>query len=66
MHHGSRFFNLSPVVGKKERTLPLIRLLTTGIRKLIQILMTCMQYDQDYYPGRRKRGKDYKEGMVRW
>lgn len=21
------------------------------------------QYDQDYYPGRRKRGKDYKEGM---
>lgn len=24
-----------------------------------------VQYDQDYYPGRRKRGKDYKEGMVR-
>jgi hypothetical protein len=22
------------------------------------------QIDQDYYPGRRKRGKDYKEGMV--
>ncbi|XP_057488763.1 protein PLASTID TRANSCRIPTIONALLY ACTIVE 10-like [Actinidia eriantha] len=21
------------------------------------------KYDQDYYPGRRKRGKDYKEGM---
>uniref|UniRef100_A0A2P2J680 S1 motif domain-containing protein n=1 Tax=Rhizophora mucronata TaxID=61149 RepID=A0A2P2J680_RHIMU len=21
------------------------------------------QHDQDYYPGRRKRGKDYKEGM---
>lgn len=23
-----------------------------------------MQFDQDYYPGRRKRGKDYKEEMV--
>lgn len=25
-----------------------------------------MQYDQDYHPGRRKRGKDYKEDMVNW
>ena len=25
-----------------------------------------LQYDQDYYPGRRKRGKDYKEDMVGW
>lgn len=24
-----------------------------------------LQYDQDYHPGRRKRGKDYKEGMVK-
>lgn len=23
-----------------------------------------MQFDQDYYPGRRKRGKDYNEEMV--
>ena len=23
-----------------------------------------LQVDQDYYPGRRKRGKDYKDGMV--
>jgi hypothetical protein len=23
-----------------------------------------VQFDQDYYPGRRKRGKDYKEDMV--
>lgn len=23
-----------------------------------------MQFDQDYYPGRRKRGKDYREDMV--
>lgn len=25
-----------------------------------------LQDDQDYYPGRRKRGKDYKKDMVRW
>lgn len=24
-----------------------------------------VQYDQDFYPGRRIRGKDYKEGMVK-
>ncbi|GJS76420.1 DNA replication licensing factor MCM2 [Tanacetum coccineum] len=24
-----------------------------------------MKYDQDYFPGKRKRGKDYKEGMLR-
>jgi hypothetical protein len=24
-----------------------------------------IQYDQDFHPGRRKRGKDYKEGMVK-
>lgn len=23
-----------------------------------------IQYDQDFYPGRRKRGKDYEDGMV--
>ncbi|GJR61243.1 reverse transcriptase domain-containing protein [Tanacetum coccineum] len=23
------------------------------------------RYDQDYFPGKRKRGKDYKEGMLR-
>lgn len=25
-----------------------------------------MQFDQDYHPGRRKRGEDYREDMVRW
>lgn len=29
------------------------------------IFLISVQYDQDYYPGRRKRGKDYEEGMVR-
>lgn len=28
------------------------------------LLMLVIQEDQNYYPGRRKRGKDYKEGMV--
>lgn len=26
--------------------------------------ISVMQYDQDYYPGRRKRGKDYRKDMV--
>lgn len=28
------------------------------------IVMWMLQLDQDYHPGRRKRGKDYKDGMV--
>jgi hypothetical protein len=31
---------------------------------LIPCLFPLCQYDQDYYPGRRKRGKDYREDMV--
>lgn len=34
-------------------------------RKLICPFVLPIQDDQDYYPGRRKRGKDYKEGMVK-
>lgn len=34
------------------------------IRDLSSSLFFLLQYDQDYHPGRRKRGKDYKEGMV--
>ncbi|RRT81790.1 hypothetical protein B296_00001849 [Ensete ventricosum] len=29
-----------------------------------QLCSFCWQFDQDYYPGRRKRGKDYKDDMV--
>lgn len=32
--------------------------------QVICVFVNDMQYDQDYHPGRRKRGKDYKEGMV--
>lgn len=30
----------------------------------VDLFFTYSQDDQDYHPGRRKRGKDYKEGMV--
>ncbi|KMZ58839.1 hypothetical protein ZOSMA_72G00010, partial [Zostera marina] len=26
--------------------------------------MNIVHFDQDYYPGRRKRGKDYKDDML--
>jgi hypothetical protein len=32
--------------------------------RLICVFLMPIQYDQDFHPGRRKRGKDYKEGMV--
>jgi hypothetical protein len=28
------------------------------------LAISVTQFDQDYYPGRRKRGKDYREDMV--
>lgn len=34
-------------------------------RILIKIVFLYIQYDQDFYPGRRKRGKDYEDGMVK-
>lgn len=31
----------------------------------MKMMFLFVQYDQDFYPGRRIRGKDYKEGMVK-
>lgn len=33
-------------------------------RILIKMMFLFIQNDQDFYPGRRKRGKDYEDGMV--
>jgi len=33
-------------------------------RILIKMMFLFIQLDQDFYPGRRKRGKDYEDGMV--
>jgi hypothetical protein len=35
-----------------------------GFSSNILFGISVMQFDQDYYPGRRKRGKDYREDMV--
>lgn len=32
---------------------------------VIKMMFLSVQYDQDFYPGRRIRGKDYKEEMVK-
>jgi hypothetical protein len=32
-------------------------------RILIKMMFLFIQLDQDFYPGRRKRGKDYEDGM---
>ncbi|CAI8591690.1 unnamed protein product [Vicia faba] len=34
-----------------------------GVEKYIEETFDSWALDQDYYPGRRKRGKDYKEGV---
>lgn len=43
----------------------LLTSLIAPFRRLICLFLLPIQYDQDYHPGRRKRGKDYKEGMVK-
>lgn len=35
-----------------------------NLDKILTSSLFLIQHDQDYHPGRRKRGKDYKEGMV--
>lgn len=43
----------------------MVAIIKSGTSTFSNVLVFCAtQYDQDYHPGRRRRGKDYEEGMV--